>query len=560
MPHTRHGSPPNRTGPGAQRLRDLLQEVSRLRQTLSTGAIDFRAFLIERQHPPTINGVKLSSDSPSLQELHLCNLHFNDCEFEWNHFSGAHLANCHFMNCDFANALFRESILHGCTFHECHMQEVMLLNAELHGVRFMNCRISRCSFEDSRLEGCSFSGSAMPATHFLGAAISDSRIENSNLNDTAFFGTEAGFDMDPASRKTARMTRPTTATLVFPEQRGASVPRVGVKIADVARTIPLRIAMQASTARRDDVDREVDCFLESRQHGTASPRPLAQQLVNEILEKPESFPSSSLIVEKARVLAGHVDSVVLPGGEDISPHLYGGTQEPAAAWGGDYRRSLLELGLIHQCFNKGIPLMAICRGFQMTSIYFGAHLHQHVGHQVGVRVLGNEEPSKPECGLFGDALDNLRTAVFHHQAVPAGAAMAHLQPALTRTLDGPPDARWEAVMAAESSGQMAPLIGVQFHPEFFESGSARAGVASVSEVKLDRMARRYVDPENKLPGMTTPAHMIASGILNHMSPGNDALWKILADAAEVRRCKARIGPEVLAGGRAALRPLEDQGG
>ena len=109
-------------------------------------------------------------------------------------------------------------------------------------------------------------------------------------------------------------------------------------------------------------------------------------------------------------------------------------------------------------------------------------------------------------------------------------------------------------MAVESSQQMAPLIGVQFHPEFFDTGSARTGSSSITEAKLDRLARTYVDPETNTPGMAHPGHMIASGILDHMSAGNDELWKILADAAEARRCKARIGPDVLASGKAALKP------
>jgi putative glutamine amidotransferase len=434
------------------------------------------------------------------------------------------------------------------------MQEVLLLHANLSHVRFMDCRISRGSFEDARIEGCLFSGTALPATHFLGASIAGSRMENANLQDTAFLGTQAGFDMDPASQQTARMSRPTTATLVFPEQRGDSVPRVGTKIADVAGTIPLRIAMQAPGVRADDVDREVERFLASRRHGTADLRPLAQQLVSAILEQPEDYPSASLILDKARVLAGHVDSVVLPGGEDVSPYLYGSTPAPETDWKGDYRRSLLELGLIHQCFNKGIPLMAICRGFQMMSIYFGAQLHQHVGPQVGVRVLAEEGPRSPAHGLFGHALHRIRSAVFHHQAVPAGAATAHLQPVLTRSVSAPLLTQCDVVMAAESSAQMAPLIGVQFHPEFFDSGSPRDGSASITEAMLERLASTYVDPATNTPGMTHPAHMIASGILDHMSPGNDALWKILADAAQAHRCKARIGPEVLAGGRAALKP------
>lgn len=551
VPHTRNDPPPYRPGPDEQRFHDLLKEASQLRQTSPTGTIDFRAFLAERHHPPTINGVKLSGDSPSLKELRLCDFHFNDCKFEWNHFSGTKLENCHFVKCDFENASFMNAKLSDCTFQECSMHEVMLINADLQKVKFMGGDISRGSFEDSRIDGCSFIGTPMPATHFLGASISNSIIETSTLNNTAFFGTEAGFTMDPASKESSRMTKPTTATLVFPEQRGHSVPRVGMKIDGVAGTIPLRIAMQTPAAQRDDVDREVTCFLEGRQQDTANPRPLAQLLVSEILEKPENFPSSWPIIEKARVLARHIDSVVLPGGEDISPHLYGGTPEPETDWKGDYRRSLLELGLIHECFNKGIPLMAICRGFQMTSIYFGAQLHQHVGPQVGVRVLDKEGPSKPEQGLFCNALDKIRTAVYHHQAVPANAAMAYLRPTLTRTLSAPPQTRWEAVMAAESSGQMAPLMGVQFHPEFFEGDSARAGALSITDAKLDRLASRYVDPETNLPGMTNPAHMVASGILDYMSPGNDALWKILADAAEVHRYKAQIRSDVLA---AAGRP------
>jgi gamma-glutamyl-gamma-aminobutyrate hydrolase PuuD/uncharacterized protein YjbI with pentapeptide repeats len=559
VPQLRHDPPPERR-PDDGRFHELLREVDALRQTSSTERIDLGTFLAGTRHPPTIQGARLTADSPSLKGLRLYDLHFSDCRFEWNHFSDAHLVNCHFVNCDFENTSFMNAVLHGSTFRKCHMQEAVLLNADLRGVEFTDCRISRGSFEDSLIDDCLFRGTAMPATHFLGASVSGCRMENCNLQDAAFLGTEAGFHMDLASKQTARLTRPTTATLVFPDQRGDSVPRVGTKIANVAGTLPLRIAMQAPAVRGDEVDREVTRFLESRWHGTADPRPLAQQLVREILEKPEDFPSAWTILEKARVLAGHVDSVVLPGGEDVSPHLYGSTQEPETDWKGDYRRSLLELGLIHQCVNKGIPLMAICRGFQMMSVYFGAQLHQHVGRQVGVRVLAEEGPRRPEHGLFGHALHRIRSAVFHHQAVPAGAATAHLQPALTRSLSAPPQAHREVVMAAESSAQMAPLIGVQFHPEFFDSGSAQAGSASLTEAKLDRLGRKYVDPETNTPGMAHPAHMIASGILDHMSPGNDALWKILADAAEARRCKARIGPDVLASGKAALKPSMGAGG
>lgn len=561
VPQPLHGTSPQRPRPGNPRFHDLLREVNLLRQASSADpdGIDLAEFLAARHHPSTIQGAQLSGDSTSLSGLRLCGLHFNDCGFDWSHFSGARLVDCQFEKCDFRNVSFMNSILHGAAFRQCTLHEVMLLNAELRAVAFTDCLISRGSFEDSRIARCTFSRTALPGTHFLGAHISDSRMQDANLTDTAFFGTESKFDMDPASHKTSRKTRPTTATLVHPERRGVSVPRIGLKIADVAKTTPLRIAMQAPAARQDDVDFEVTRFLERAAQDAAGARPLVQQLVTRIVEEPEDFPSCSIIMEKAKVVASHVDSVVLPGGEDVPPHLYGSPQAPETDWHGDYRRSLLELGLIHQCVNRGVPLMAICRGFQMTSVYFGAQLRQHVGLQAGVRVLGRDRPAEAPRGLFGNALDRIRTAVYHHQAVPAGVAMPPLEPALTQNLGGTPDPRCEVVMAVESSAQMAPLMGVQFHPEFLEEDPAWQAPASITNDTLVWLASRHVDPQTGASGVSTPDQMIASGILRYMSADNDVAWKILAQAAEARRHKARIEPEVLAGGEAALKPLRQSG-
>ena len=205
LPLRRHDLPPDQPRPGGQRFVELLKEVEPLRQASPTERIDLGTFLTGKHHPAKIQGARLTGDSPSLRDLRLSNLEFNDCKFEWSHFSGAHLVNCHFANCEFENTSFMNAVLQGGTFRKCHMQEAMLLNADLRGVEFTDCRISRGSFEDSRIDDCLFSGTAMPKTHFLGASISGSRMENCNLKNTAFLGTEAGFDMDPASQQTAQL-------------------------------------------------------------------------------------------------------------------------------------------------------------------------------------------------------------------------------------------------------------------------------------------------------------------------------------------------------------------
>ncbi|HET7866505.1 MAG TPA: hypothetical protein VFL86_19060 [Burkholderiaceae bacterium] len=94
-------------------------------------------------------------------------------------------------------------------------------------------------------------------------------------------------------------------------------------------------------------------------------------------------------------------------------------------------------------------------------------------------------------------------------------------------------------------------MGVQFHPEFLEEDPAWEAPASITNETLVRLASRHVDPQTGASGISNPGQMIASGILRYMSADNDAAWKILAQAAEAHRHKARIKPEVLAGGEAA---------
>jgi anthranilate/para-aminobenzoate synthase component II len=231
--------------------------------------------------------------------------------------------------------------------------------------------------------------------------------------------------------------------------------------------------------------------------------------------------------------------------------LYGEEQDKNTKWDGDYRRSLMELGLIHQCFNKGIPLMSICRGFQMTSVYFGAKLHQHVGRgQVGVQILGKRDRSDMEeaspAGIYGNVVSGIRAAVYHHQAVPVNADLKHIGPSLTHTVTDPDHGKkWDVIMAVEQNSG-APILGLQFHPEFFKDNpSIQAPNADMTNDELIQIARTYQRPGRNVKGLKDPSDMANSGILEHMSPDNDDIWKILADAANTYRNKSAITAEVL---------------
>jgi putative glutamine amidotransferase len=69
-----------------------------------------------------------------------------------------------------------------------------------------------------------------------------------------------------------------------------------------------------------------------------------------------------------------VDGVVIGGGDDISPDLYGGAVVTSARI--DAARDKLERGIVIEAMRRGMPVLGICRGAQMLNVALGGSLHQ----------------------------------------------------------------------------------------------------------------------------------------------------------------------------------------
>lgn len=73
----------------------------------------------------------------------------------------------------------------------------------------------------------------------------------------------------------------------------------------------------------------------------------------------------------------HVDAIVIGGGRDIQPHLYG--QEPHPLLGAtDPRRDAFELELVKRALDRRLPVLGMCRGVQMLNVALGGTLVQDV--------------------------------------------------------------------------------------------------------------------------------------------------------------------------------------
>lgn len=68
-----------------------------------------------------------------------------------------------------------------------------------------------------------------------------------------------------------------------------------------------------------------------------------------------------------------VDGVIIGGGDDISPDLYGGLTTTARL---DPARDRLERRLVEGAMARNMPVLGICRGSQMINVALGGTLHR----------------------------------------------------------------------------------------------------------------------------------------------------------------------------------------
>jgi putative glutamine amidotransferase len=165
-----------------------------------------------------------------------------------------------------------------------------------------------------------------------------------------------------------------------------------------------------------------------------------------------------------------VDALLLPGGNDVLPSLYGEAAdpsfEPAEPGRDDY-----ELELARRASDADLPLLAICRGVQVLNVARGGSLYQDITHPT---VTDSRVSIAHDIWITaGSVLDRLlkdretgdvcQVNSRHHQAINAiGTGLV-----VTATA---PDGTVEAV--EDPSKRFC--VGVQWHPEnFYRTGEFR---------------------------------------------------------------------------------------
>ena len=75
-----------------------------------------------------------------------------------------------------------------------------------------------------------------------------------------------------------------------------------------------------------------------------------------------------------------VDGILMTGGHDVSPDIYGEEKLDDSVVCNEDRDSM-EKELIGQALEKDIPILGICRGIQFLNAFLGGTLYQDLGKQ-----------------------------------------------------------------------------------------------------------------------------------------------------------------------------------
>lgn len=171
--------------------------------------------------------------------------------------------------------------------------------------------------------------------------------------------------------------------------------------------------------------------------------------------------------EDAAEFLDRVDALVLSGGADVDPALYGEERHRTVrhVLPG---RDAFEIALCREALVRDLPTLAICRGHQVLNVATGGTLYQDIPSQV--RGAADHDPDIPRHEACHDVAvlpgtrlreilgrDTVSVNSFHHQAVKV------LGRGLVLSARGADD----GVIEGMEMPDRRFMIGVQWHPESF---------------------------------------------------------------------------------------------
>lgn len=152
------------------------------------------------------------------------------------------------------------------------------------------------------------------------------------------------------------------------------------------------------------------------------------------------------------------DGVLLPGGGDLAAH-WSGQDAHHSLYDVDDEQDAFDLAVARVCLDRGIPLLAVCRGLQVVNAARGGTVVQDMDETYGemrhhrhrVHAVAVDEGSI----LAAVVGDKIESSCYHHQCL---ASLGDGMQVVARAEEG-------VIEGVEIPSAPGWFLGVQWHPE-----------------------------------------------------------------------------------------------
>lgn len=197
------------------------------------------------------------------------------------------------------------------------------------------------------------------------------------------------------------------------------------------------------------------------------------------------LPPDPAVTADPDLLLDRVDALLLAGGSDIDPALYGAEPAPETA-GQRIERDEFELALLRRAIERDMPALGICRGMQMLNVACGGTIDQHLPDRLGGSIRHREVP-----GTFSEHEVELEPGSLAARVIAAerAAVRSHHHQGVERLGEGLSvsgrAADDELIEAIEIPGREYAL-GVLWHPEEDVHSNVIASLVAAAKQEVNR--------------------------------------------------------------------------
>jgi gamma-glutamyl-gamma-aminobutyrate hydrolase PuuD/uncharacterized protein YjbI with pentapeptide repeats len=411
----------------------------------------------------------LTIHAHNMKHVDFAGMSFDQCTFK-GAFSEVKFSEGLISNSQFDHAYFNQAFFAaGLNFNHTSFTDTYFKDTVFYQNQFQNSLFSHTSFDGTFIGEADFDTVFVSHSNLLGATIYNTEKMQIVMDNTVFKPeTVEAFSQNIQFLNT---DAPVIGLISSPHEiiYGGEVGMTGAdpyaRLKQYGAT-PVLLDMNnvQESIDYEKLPQEIKSIVQSVPAGVNIPKYLLSQKAENI----------DKIKAMANEYAKHLDALWIPGGPDVHPAFYGQENKGAHESDYSYAREIFEFALIDHMVTHDKPLMGICHGSQITNVYFGGTLIQHLqGHHDDHLVVPLQDQTNYKDytpGVVSQILHEPTIGVSnHHQAIDKigeGLQVVAMSGPVVENFIVNNNTAIETIIEASEGVDGKPVMLFQFHPEY----------------------------------------------------------------------------------------------